>query len=266
MAHVKCAAGKVWPPAFRPALDPNEVLRQIHALLAHFAQLSSGLPIPQVLPVVLQQVVPPSPQPEAMEWSEEKHEEPVAVTESEQPPTNNQQQPTSNQPTKLTNNQPPTTKKTSKKGEKKSKPIEKNEVTATNQNKPTENVFPLTNQNTMREYSLQQDIKAVGGKTILLQDNTSKFHQFRCRYQGIERQFTHVQEHAECPLKLDTWQQASNQDVRCRRCGKTRSKRGARPNSFRSWRCHTHDYDICFTCDPVVLRTPDRTESMLNGL
>ena len=194
MAHVKCAAGKVWPPAFRPALDPNEVLRQIHALLAHFAQMSSGLPIPQVLPVVLQHVVPPS-QPEAMELSEDKHDEPdVAVPESEQP-TNNQQQPMSNQPTKPTNNPPPTTKKTSRKGEKKSKPVEKNEVALTNENKPTEkNELTLTNQNTMREYSLQQDIKAVGGKTILLQDDNSKFHQFRCRYQvnsqGVERQFS----------------------------------------------------------------------------
>ena len=56
MAHRKCTADAVWPPKFRPSLDPNEVLRQISALCAHLAKLSqlsgvpSELPIPQTLP------------------------------------------------------------------------------------------------------------------------------------------------------------------------------------------------------------------------
>ena len=50
MAHRKCSADAVWPPQFRPTLDPNEVMRQIAALVAHLAKISTGLPIPQILP------------------------------------------------------------------------------------------------------------------------------------------------------------------------------------------------------------------------
>jgi len=49
MAHRKCPGDAVWPPQFRPSLDP-EVMRQIAALVAHLARLSTGLPIPQILP------------------------------------------------------------------------------------------------------------------------------------------------------------------------------------------------------------------------
>ena len=50
MAHRKCSADAVWPPQFRPSLDPNEVMRQIAALVAHLAKISTGLPISQILP------------------------------------------------------------------------------------------------------------------------------------------------------------------------------------------------------------------------
>jgi len=53
MAHRKCTSDAMWPPRFRPLLDPNEVMRQIAALVAHLAKIStgrpSGLPIPQIL-------------------------------------------------------------------------------------------------------------------------------------------------------------------------------------------------------------------------
>ena len=53
MAHQKCTSDAIWPPRFRPALDPNEVLRQIAALCAHLAKITigrgTGLPIPQIL-------------------------------------------------------------------------------------------------------------------------------------------------------------------------------------------------------------------------
>ena len=63
MAHKKCPTGKVWPPTFRPTLDPNEVLKQINALCAHLGKLgylASGLPLPQRLPA--QAVARPAPQ------------------------------------------------------------------------------------------------------------------------------------------------------------------------------------------------------------
>ena len=49
MAHRRCQAPAVWPPKFRPPMDPNEVMRQISALVSHLAQLTatSGLPLPQ---------------------------------------------------------------------------------------------------------------------------------------------------------------------------------------------------------------------------
>ena len=53
MAHRQCTSDAMWPPRFRPSLDPTEVMRQIAALCAHLAKIStgltSGLPIPQIL-------------------------------------------------------------------------------------------------------------------------------------------------------------------------------------------------------------------------
>ena len=50
MAHKRCRAKAVWPPVFRPDLDPNEILRQVYALCAHLAKMASGMPLPQILP------------------------------------------------------------------------------------------------------------------------------------------------------------------------------------------------------------------------
>jgi len=70
MAHRRCRADAVWPPIFRPSLNPNEVMRQIFALCAHLGKLAAiGLPIPQFLPSH-QQTAPtpqPPPQPQRMD-------------------------------------------------------------------------------------------------------------------------------------------------------------------------------------------------------
>ena len=52
---------KVWPPRFRPSLDPNEVMHQIQVLCGHLAKLSGGFSIPQILPEVASSKLARSP-------------------------------------------------------------------------------------------------------------------------------------------------------------------------------------------------------------
>src|SRR6185436_4890646 len=79
MAHRRCRADKVWPPKFRPSLDPNEILRQIHALSVHLGRLGAlgkladGLPIPQILPDSTRERTNPPPG-FAGDAVEEKHD------------------------------------------------------------------------------------------------------------------------------------------------------------------------------------------------
>ena len=160
MAHRKCAAAAVWPPTFRPSLDPNEVMKHISALCAHLAKLSSGFPIPQILPNESQEMVqsekPFSSPPTQLEREEKtqgavqkKRVTPPLKTPKATPsPAAKQARHEKSQASQ------PRGRKPSKKTSNKEKEKEIEEVTV-----------PMTNPNTWREFNLQTLVRQGGGKT-----------------------------------------------------------------------------------------------------
>ena len=243
MAHRRCRADAVWPPIFRPSLNPNEVMRQIFALCAHLGKLAAiGLPIPQFLPSHQQTAPTPQPPPQPQRMDADGDAKDTGDVVPVQPTTNNQQPPTQQQPTPTPSKKKTETEQTHEKESPTAKP----------------QVLPVINNNTMREYDLQQQVKAVGGRT-LVQDSRSLYRQFRSTVHGKQVQFTEAPEHTSCRLSIYTWGERGVQDIRCLRCGKQSRRGELRPDSICDWHCNEHGIDVCFQCIPVVLRTPEGT-------
>jgi hypothetical protein len=292
MAHKKCTEAKVWPPAFRPSLDPNEVMRQISALCTHLAKLSTGLPIPQIIPNpagATQPMSPPSPRPVQQEVSREektsaaavtsmggnkRRQHPPATPKATPPPrpkearqdgtpdaiSQARRQSTISQQQSVSDNQPqPATPVPSNNQQ----PFTSDNKQQTTNHKPQttnrgrRDSLTLTNQNTLREYKLQIKVRDMGGKTHV-QDSAQQWgNQRRTKNAyGEEIQWASVPDHECSVVALDLWHHWKDFDcVRCKK--KWLRPQDAQPDAIRGWSCDgcRTGFDICMECVPVVLRT-----------
>ena len=234
MAHKKCPAPKVWPPKFRPALDPNEVMRQIFALCSHLAKMAGGapiphladastsLPIPQVLP---QPTTPTLPQPSKRA---------LPTTPTMTPPSNRPQESKTQEESIIVKHTTNNNSKGKKNDSKKKNDSEKNKPT---ENKPAnQNKTLLMNQ---RELTLQKAVHAAGGTTQLL-DERDEYEQIRHIVCGVEYQMTWAPEH-DHRMALCPWEDYLQ--MRCHRCRKQMERGKQADSSLCSWRCSEHDVD-----------------------
>jgi hypothetical protein len=123
----------------------------------------------------------------------------------------------------------------------------------------------MINKNTHREYELQQAIKKVKGRT-LIEDTRGFYGQYRhmetdpdtgerVELQWLEKG-VYEDRPCKCGIYLGRW--LANEETCCRKC-KTKTMKGDfTKKDYRAWVCLDHDYQICLTCIPVVLRTPFR--------
>jgi len=213
MAHRKCLGDAVWPPQFRPSLDPNEVMRQIAALVAHLAKLSTGLPIPQILPhgalgssprrrVVESPVlsVATSPDELGVESTVKPPSEDAHATETLWSSPTPRKRP--QRPTHTPKATPSPKLKEAKHGEREEAEAKHDERDAApvpqqqpagkpnppppspkpspkgsrkkSDSKPTG--IPVTNQNTLREYNLQKAVQAAKGRFVTV-DTDDQYNQ-----------------------------------------------------------------------------------------
>ena len=112
----------------------------------------------------------------------------------------------------------------------------------------------------MREYNLQEEVRAAGGRTVT-EDRKNKYEQVRALVEGEPSQSTKaVSQHDHCRLYLTRWR-ARDPDTVCNLCRIRRSQGPYNPGKLRTWTCLEHEYEVCLRCIPVVLKTPDRTKS-----
>ena len=216
MAHRRCQAPAVWPPKFRPPMDPNEVMRQISALVSHLAQLTatSGLPLPQPdLPPQLANKTQSS-QSQRMDLEEDQHSEMVAATNSthqrKKPATHAQapKLPTPPSPRQRQSSTQPT-------------PATTTNTTITEMNTS----MVVKNTSTMAEYNLHQQVKAAGGRFVMQQDEED-YRQFRWRDEPDVQRTTVADGHLEYDLFLSRWDSQKDKKQRqCKKC-KRRVRRG----------------------------------------
>ena len=107
---------------------------------------------------------------------------------------------------------------------------------------------------TMREYELQTRVKAVDGQTVM-RDEENFYKQSRVFVKdGQEAQIAWVDDH-QCCMWLSDWGVSQTVDeLECARCEKT--LRRVKPASLACWGCGVCNFDICFSCLPVVIKTP----------
>jgi hypothetical protein len=248
MAHRRCQAPAVWPPRFRPPMDPNEVMRQISALVSHLAQLTAkdALPLPQSIssPQHADETnsTPSLDLGMADSDEEDKHSE-VVVTITPQKP-----QPTTKAlpRTPLT---PPSPKRAKQQSQSRTWTATTDNVNT--QNETTQNVL-TTPSNTREHYNLQQAVKAVGGKFVMQEEIDT---QFRCSATGSQR--ATVDGESVCLCK---WQHTRGfKQYKCRKCSRLVRRGDAGPESLACWRSYdVDDFFVCLQCLPVVIRTPVR--------
>jgi len=239
MAHRRCRAPAVWPPRFRPPMDPNEVMRQISALVSHLAQLTAkdALPLPQSIPSPQHadetDATPRLDLSFADSDEEDKHSEVVATITPQKP-----------QPTTKTLPRTPLTPPSPKRAKKQS---QSRTLTATTdnvntQNKTTHNV--LTNPFNIQDDNLQQAVKAAGGKVDLKVETGTGT-------QRAEIDGEHV--------TLIAWHHTVKKQFKCRKCSRLVRRGGAGPDSLAGWESYdVDDFSVCLGCLPVVIRTPMR--------
>ena len=122
----------------------------------------------------------------------------------------------------------------------------------------------VNNKNTIREYTLQNEIKAVGGRTVMRQsDDANLLPQRRVRLSSglgqAEVQTTQELTHS-CEgqmLLLARWGQHGKDVVECRRCRRSWKRVDAQPDTYCAWMCSNCQMDVCVKCLPVVLQLPD---------
>jgi hypothetical protein len=105
-----------------------------------------------------------------------------------------------------------------------------------------------------REYKLQKAVLAAGGKFVV-QDSNNEHKQYRRIFDGREDQYTQKGVCLQCHMRITNWGDCLDPTL-CQICGKRR-KRGKEEDTLLSvWTCDEHEIDACFSCIPVVLRTP----------
>jgi len=89
----------------------------------------------------------------------------------------------------------------------------------------------------IREFKLQEAVKAVGGSIVFI-DEEDKYHQRRVRgNDNKEYQTTWDEEHTTCALSLRKWYNFATKVSVCSRCGR-RAKKGKLDGSvLRAWSC-----------------------------
>jgi serine protease inhibitor ecotin len=108
----------------------------------------------------------------------------------------------------------------------------------------------------MREYKLQEAVKAAGGVAVM-RDDGQRHRQYRVvETTGKETQMVSVDDH-QCELALATWQEIKADVLECMRCEKRLMGGEAKKNLLATWGCAQHEFDICLSCIPVVIKTPD---------
>lgn len=256
MAHRRCTAAKSWPPKFRPPMNPNEVLRQIHALCAYLGKMTSGMPLhsnpPQhkAVSAAPEQTQPrPAEDAEVEQKFEEKKKK--VATPRKRP----------DRPTSTPKTTPSPTAKDARKGTRQAPTVSQAKTQTPKQRSrkqsttSTSSCKPTTPRPGMREYELQNAIKAAGGKTIVAEEEGNR--QIRILgAKGDEIQMALVHPFSKqhvCQLYLGTW--SDHQVSECDECGARVARGDLRSDSFRSWECQRHEGETCMNCVPVVLRT-----------
>ena len=276
MAHRTCPVDAVWPPRFRPSIDPNEVMKQIYALVQYLAKISTGLPISQILPnrsfgssphrvAIERPVMSVASPPVAVR--EEKDELGVDSTvtppddapakeASFRSPTTTKKRP--QRPSTTSQATPSPKAKEAKQGERNDAPVAQQQPadkpnlppppppspkssTKGSRKKSDTTGIIVTNQNTMREYNLQKAMQAVKGDFVPV-DTDNEYNQRRRMSQGHN-------------LELAKWG-SSTDDWKCENCGEVTRRGDAGPGNFKCWEnWEQRRFDVCFDCFPVVLRT-----------
>ena len=223
-----------------PPLPPTTPRSVAHTTPSERKRRQHPTPTPKTTPSPLAKNARAN-EPDPITQASEQQQPTTSKKTDHQQPARKEGKPTANEATVTVTNQyaQPTTRPTTRKGSR-SKPIE----------------LEVTNENTRREYDLQQAIKAVGGKTVI--EDTHNLHR-QTRFKGKHRevQFATVVDH-DHKLTLEKWGDVLQQTL-CIRCKKMTKRGRARPDSYRAWLCDYEDHDpieMCFTCVPVVLRTP----------
>jgi hypothetical protein len=103
-----------------------------------------------------------------------------------------------------------------------------------------------------REIDLQKKARAVGADFTVTSEHERQWRLFTPSEKRWE-QCTHQTDH-ECDLFIETWR--NRKDSRCQRCSATVRRDKWGKDDLAVWRCDPCGFDICFTCIPIILRTP----------